>query len=130
MTLTPQPDKESGMEQTRGNYYIRSGLGLAAITIGAIIAVWLPPIWKAIVPVPQGRQGLFDFVMLVLVMSAATGGLRAALAIQAHWLPRCKMNEEQRERIEKYALPCRESIDRLVMWIAGGCVVVVLLNYF
>lgn len=118
------------MEQTRGNYHMMSGLVLAAITIGATIAVWLTPVWKAVVPVPQDRQGLFDFVMLVLVMSAAIGGFRAALAIQAHWLPRCKMKEEQRSRIEQHVLPLRESIDRLVMWIAVGCVVIVLFNYF
>jgi len=118
------------MEQTRGNYYMMSGLILAAITIGATIAVWLPPVWKAVVPVPQGRLGLFDFVMLVLVMSAAIGGFRAALAIQAHWLPRCKMDEEQRRVIEQHVLPLRESIDRLVMWLAVGCVVVVLFIYF
>jgi hypothetical protein len=130
MTLSLKADKENKMEQTRGNYYMMSGLGLAAIAIGATIAVWLPPVWKAVVPVPQGRQGLFDFVMLVLVMSAAIGGFRAALAIQAHWLPRCKMDEEQRSRIEQHVLPLRESIDRLVMWLAVGCVVVVLFNYF
>lgn len=130
MIISSQPDKESRMEQTRGNYYTMMGLGLAAITVGAAIAVWLPPVWKAVVPVPQGRQGLFDFVMFVLSMSAGIGGLRAALAINAHWLPRCKMSEEQRERIETYGLPCRESIDRLVMWMAAGCVAVVLFNYF
>ncbi|MBU4230787.1 MAG: hypothetical protein KKG88_10880 [Proteobacteria bacterium] len=117
------------MEQTRRNYYTMSGLGLAAIAVGAAIAVWLPPIWKAVVPVPQGRQGLFDFVMFVLAISAGVGGLRASLAIQAHWLPRCKMSEEQRERMEKYGLPCRESLDRFVMWLAAACVVVVLFNY-
>jgi len=118
------------MEQTRGNYYKMLALGMAAITVGAVIAVWLPPVWKAVVPVPQGRQGLFDFVMLVLSMSAGFGGLRAALAINAHWLPRSKMSEEQRGRIETYGLPCRESIDRFFMWMAAGCVVVVLSNYF
>lgn len=117
------------MEQTRGNYYKMCCLGLAAITVGATIAVWLPPVWKAIVPVPQGRQGLYAFIMLVLSMSAGIGGLRVALAINAHWLPQCKMSEEQRERIVTYGLPCRESIDRLVMWMAGGCVVVLLFNY-
>jgi hypothetical protein len=117
------------MKQTRGNYYKMLALGMAAITVGAGIAVWLPPVWKAVVPVPQGRQRLFDFVMLVLSMSAGIGGLRAALAINAHRLSRCEMSEVQRERIEKYGLPCRESIDRLVMWMAAGCVVVVLFNY-
>lgn len=117
------------MEQTRGNYYKMMGLLVAVLTISAMVAVWLPPVWKATIPVPQGRQGLYDFLMLTLSLSALIGGLRAGLAIEAHWLPRCKMSDEQRERIVKYTLPTRELIDRVVMWVAVGCVVVVLFSY-
>ena len=130
MTLSLKADKENKMEQTRGNYYMMLGLWMAVFAASAAVVVGLPPVFKTFVPVPQGRQGLFDFVMLVLVMSAAIGGFRAALAIQAHWLPRCKMDEEQRRVIEQHVLPLRESIDRLVMWLAVGCIVVVLINYF
>lgn len=118
------------MEQTRGNYHTMIGLYMAVLAVSAAVVVWLPPVFKTLVPVPQGRQGLFDFVMLVLVMSAGLGGFRAALAINAHWLPRCEMSEEQRRGIEQHVLPLRESIDRLVMWLAVGCVVVLLFNYF
>ncbi|MDG4475599.1 hypothetical protein [Thiovibrio frasassiensis] len=118
------------MEQTRGNYYKMTGLCMAVLTVGVTIAVLLPPAWKAVVPVPQGRPGLFDFVMIVLATSAGLGGFRAALAIQAHWLPKCEISEEQRSVIEKNVLPLRESIDRLIKWLAIGCVVVVLFNYF
>jgi hypothetical protein len=118
------------MEQTRGNYYTMVGLYMAVLVASAAVVVWLPPVFKTLVPIPKGRQGLFDFVMLVLVMSAGLGGLRAALAINAHWLPRCEMSEEQRRVIEQHVLPLREFMDRLVVWLAAGCVAVVLFNYF
>lgn len=118
------------MEQTRGNYYTMVGLYMAILVASAAVAILLPPVYKTLIPVPQGRQGLFDFVMIVLAMSAILGGFRAALAINARWLPRCKMSEEQRRVIEQYVLPLREPMGRLVMWLAAGCVVVVLLNYF
>lgn len=118
------------MEQTRGNYYTMMGLWMAVLTASAAVAVWLPPVFKTLVPTPPGRQGLYDIVMLTLVMSAIIGGLRLALTIQAHWLPRCEMSEEQRRGMEQHVLPLRESIDRLVMWLAVGCVVVLLFNYF
>lgn len=118
------------MEQTRGNYYKMTALYMAVFTVGVTVAVLLPPVWKMVVPVPQGRPGLFDFVMILLAMSAGLGGFRAALTINARWLPRCKMSEEQRRGIEQHVLPLRGSLDRLVMWLAVGCVVVVLFNYF
>ncbi len=117
------------MEQTRENFYKMTALVMTTFATGAAIGLFFPALWKAVVPVPQGRQGLFDFIMLVLSMSAFIGGGRAALAIEAYWLPRCEMSNEQRESIEKYTLPLRASIDRLVMWLAGGCVLVVLFNY-
>lgn len=130
MTFSPQPDKESKMEQTRENYYKMVGLYMAILVASTAVSVLLPPVYKALIPAPQGRQGLFDFVMIVLAMSAILGGFRAALAISARWLPRCKMSEEQRRIIEQYVLPLREPMDRLVMWLAAGCVIVVLFNYF
>lgn len=117
------------MEQTRGNYYKMMGLLIAVLTISAVVAVWLPPAWKALVPVPQGRQGLYDFMMITLSLSVILGGLRAALAIEAHWLPCCQISDEQRQGIEKYTLPNRKLLDRLVMCLAAVCVVVVLFNY-
>lgn len=118
------------MEQTRGNYYMMVGLYMAVLVASAAVAVLLPPAYKTLIPVPQGRQGLFDFVMVVLAMSAGLGGFRAALAITARWLPRCEMSEERRRVIEQHVLPLREPMDRLVMWLAAGCVIVVLFNYF
>lgn len=118
------------MEQTRGNYYTMLGLGMALIAASAAVAVWLPPVFRTLVPVHPDRQGLHDIIMITLVMSAIIGGLRLALTIQAHWLPRCEMSEEQRLKIEKYTLPCRGTLDRFVMWMAVGCVVAVLFNYF
>lgn len=118
------------MEQTRGNYYTMVGLYMSVLVASAAVAVLLPPIYKTLIPVPQGRQGLFDFVMIVLAMSAGLGGFRAALAITAHWLPRCEMSEERRRAIEQHVLPLRDPMDRLVMWLAAGCVIVVLFNYF
>lgn len=122
--------RENDMKQTRGNYFAMMGIGLAVLYISTTIATCLPSIWKTLVPVPPDDRGLYDFAMFVLAMSPFIGGFRAFLAIEARWLPRCKMSDEQRKIIETHVLPLRGTIDRLVMWMATGCVVVVLINYF
>lgn len=122
--------RENDMKQTRGNYFAMMGMGLVVLYISTTIATCLPAIWKTVVPVPPDHRGLYDFAMFVLAMSPFIGGFRAFLTIEARWLPRCKMSDEQREIIETHVLPLRGTIDRLVMWMAVGCVVVVLINYF
>lgn len=122
--------RENDMKQTRRNYFAMMGMGLAVLYISTTIATCLPSIWKTVVPVPPDHRGLYYFAMFVLAMSPFIGGFRAFLAIEARWLPRCKMSDEQREIIETHVLPLRGTIDRLVMWMATGCVVVVLINYF
>lgn len=118
------------MEQTRENYYKMMVFGIAAITAGAVTAVYFPVFWKAIMPAPPGREDLHGFMAMVFSLSALLGSMRAALAIQAHFLPKCEMDEEERQRMQKYSLPSLKDIDRLIAWLAAGCVVVVLFNYF
>lgn len=122
--------RENSMKQTRGNYFAMMGMGLVVLYISTTIAACLPSIWKAVVPVPQDHIGLYDFAMLISAMSVFIGGFRVFLAIEARWLPKCKMSEEQRKVIETYVLPLRGTIDRLVMWMAVACAIVVLLNYY
>lgn len=118
------------MEQTRGNYYKMMGFGIATIAAGVVTSVYFPVLWKAILPVPPGRKDLHAFMAIVFSLSALLGSMRAALAIQAHFLPMCEMDEEERQRMQKYSLPSLKDIDRLIAWLAVGCVIVVLCNYF
>jgi len=117
------------MEQTRGNYYKMMGFGITAIAAGAVTSVYFPVLWKAIFPAPPGREDLHGFMAMVFSLSALLGSMRAALAIQAHFLPMCEMDEEERQRMQKYSLPSLKDIDRLIAWLAVGCVIVVLCNY-
>lgn len=118
------------MEQTRGNYYKMMGFGIAVITAGAVTAVYLLPLWKTFVPVPQGRENLYKFIPIVLSLCAAIGGIKGALTVQAHLLPKCEMNEEERQRIQKYSPEARRTFDRALMGMAALCVVVLLCNLF
>lgn len=117
------------MEQTRGNYYKMMGFGIAAIAAGAVTSVYFPVFWKVILPAPPGRGDLHAFMGMVFSLSALLGSMRAALAIQAYLLPKCEMNEEERQRMQKYAPTSLKDIDRLLPWLAAACVVVLLCNY-
>lgn len=118
------------MEQTRGNYYKMMGLGFATIAAGAVTAVYLIPIWKTVVPIPQGRENLYEFIPMALGLCALIGGIRGALTIQAHLLPKCEMNEEERQRMEKYGPESRRQFDQILMGLAALCIVVLLFNVF
>lgn len=118
------------MEQTRENYYKMMGFGITAMAAGAVTAVYLPVFWKAILPAPPGREDLHAFMAMIFSLSAVLGSMRAALAIQAHFLPMCEMDEEERQRMQKYSPMSLKDIDRLMVCLAAACVVVVLFNYF
>lgn len=118
------------MEQTRGNYYKMMGLGFATITAGALTAVCMMPFWKTAVPIPHGREDLYEFIPMVLGFCALIGGLRGALAIQARLLAECEMEEEERQRMEKYGPESRRMLDQVLMGLAAVCVVVLLFNVF
>lgn len=114
------------MEQTRSNYHRMMGLGIATIAAGVVAAVCMIPFWKAVVPVPQGREALHEFIPIILALSVAIGSLRGALAIQEHMLPMCEMDEEERQGMQKYGPESRQMLDRLLMGVAAFCVVVLL----
>jgi len=118
------------MEQTRGNYYKMMGFGIAVITAGAVTAVYLLPLWKTFVPVPQGRENLYKFIPIVLSLCAAIGGIKGALTVQVYLLPKCEMNEEERQRMQTYGSQSRRMLDQGLMGMAALCVVVLLCNFF
>lgn len=118
------------MEQTRSNYHKMMGLGFATITAGAVTAVYMMPLWKRVVPIPQGRENLYEFIPMILGLCALIGGIRGALAIQAHLLPKCEMNAEERQRMEKYGPESRRQFDQILMGLAALCIVVLLCNIF
>ncbi|MEW6594152.1 MAG: hypothetical protein AB1413_04685 [Thermodesulfobacteriota bacterium] len=114
------------MEQTRSNYHKMMGFGIATIAAGTVAAVCIMPLWKTIVPMPQGRENLYEFIPMVLGLCALIGGLRGALAIQARLLDACGMDEEERQRMRTYGPESRRMLDRALMGLALVCVFVLL----
>jgi len=114
------------MEQTRSNYHKMMGFGMAIIIAGGVVAVGLHPLWKAVMPVPQGREDLYAFIPMMLSLCVAVGSLRGALTIQARLLDECEMAEEERQRMQTYGPESRRMLDRALMGLALVCVVVLL----
>jgi hypothetical protein len=114
------------MEQTRSNYHKMMGFGFITIIAGAVTAVCMIPFWKTVVPIPQGRENLYEFIPMVLGLCALIGSLRGALAIQARLLAECEMDEEERQRMRTYGPESRRMLDRVLMGLAAVCVVVLL----
>lgn len=112
------------MEQTRSNYHKMMGFGMAIIVAGGVIAVGLHPLWKAVVPMPQGREDLYAFIPMVLSLCAVIGSLRGALTIQARLLDECEMDEKERQRMQTYGPESRRMLDRVLKGLALVCVVV------
>ncbi|MFA7346289.1 MAG: hypothetical protein WCZ86_00880 [Desulfurivibrionaceae bacterium] len=118
------------MEQTRENYYKMMGFGIAAMAAGAVTAVYFPVFWKAILPAPPGRENLHAFMAMVFSLSALLGSMRAALTVQVHLLPKCEMDEEERQRMQTYGSQSRRMLDQILIGMAALCVVVLLCNLF
>lgn len=118
------------MEQTRGNYYKMMGFGIATIIVGAVIAVWFPVFWEKILPSPPGRKDMHGFMAMVFSLSALLGSMRAALSVQDRLLPKCEMDEKERQRMQVYGLESRRMLDQVLMGMAALCVVVLLCNLF
>lgn len=117
------------MEQSPSNSRKMWILMIGVWTLGTTIAVYFLPAWKALIPAPQGREDLHALIGMLFSFGGFMGGAWGVLSICNHWLPKCALKEDERQRILEL-LPYRRPIGLGAATLIAAFLVIVSIKYF